>query len=544
MKVNESIFRDYDIRGIVGRDLDEQFAEVFGKAFGTYLIRRGTGEVIVGYDARESSPSYWENCITGLLSCGVNVIRVGMITSPMMYWARKFYKQSFSANKQSFSANKQSFSANKQSFSANKNLSFAQNLDSRSARIKQSLRSSSFDKSSTVRLRPNRLRTAGLEIDGQDIGGLIITASHNPPEFNGFKPAIGTGAMFGKGIQDLKGLMISEDFVSGSGKVTDREIFKDYLQDICSKIKITRPISVVVDCGNSTAGPYAPKVLEALGVSVKELFCDVDPKFPNHPPDPENPAAYPAIVNLMRGGEYDMGLLFDGDADRLGAVDSGGNIVRGDQITALCARKVLKDKPGAKILFEVQCSKSATDDVEKNGGKSVLIRVGHSYIEQALISEKAELAGETSGHVFFADRWYGFDDAIYAAARLVEYISETGKTLSELVGSLPKYISVPKTRITAPDERKFAIVEELKKYFLENEIFEKIGSPKLLDIDGVRLEWEDGWVVVRASNTQSALTLRAEATTEKRLDELKGVVEDALEKYKSEGINLEWGRTD
>ena len=499
MKVNESIFRDYDIRGIVGRDLDEQFAEVFGKAFGTYLIRRGTGEVIVGYDARESSPSYWENCITGLLSCGVNVIRVGMITSPMMYWARKFYKQS--------------------------------------------LRSSSFDKSSTVRLRPNRLRTAGLEIDGQDIGGLIITASHNPPEFNGFKPAIGTGAMFGKGIQDLKGLMISEDFVSGSGKVTDREIFKDYLQDICSKIKITRPISVVVDCGNSTAGPYAPKVLEALGVSVKELFCDVDPKFPNHPPDPENPAAYPAIVNLMRGGEYDMGLLFDGDADRLGAVDSGGNIVRGDQITALCARKVLKDKPGAKILFEVQCSKSATDDVEKNGGKSVLIRVGHSYIEQALISEKAELAGETSGHVFFADRWYGFDDAIYAAARLVEYISETGKTLSELVGSLPKYISVPKTRITAPDERKFAIVEELKKYFLENEIFEKIGSPKLLDIDGVRLEWEDGWVVVRASNTQSALTLRAEATTEKRLDELKGVVEDALEN-KSEGINLEWGRTD
>ncbi|MDP2632135.1 MAG: phosphomannomutase/phosphoglucomutase [Candidatus Curtissbacteria bacterium] len=469
MKVNEAIFRDYDIRGIVGRDLDEQFANIFGKAFGTYLIRKGTGEVIVGYDARETSPSYFRSCVDGLLSCGINVIRVGMITSPMMYWARKFY-----------------------------------------------------------------------QIDG----GLIITASHNPPEFNGFKPASGNGALFGEAIQDLKRLMMSEDFVSGNGKASDREIFADYKGDICSKVKITRPVSVVVDCGNSTAGPYAPKVLEALGVSVRELFCNVDPKFPNHPPDPENPAAYPAIVDLMRGGEYDIGLLFDGDADRLGAVDGGGNVVRGDQITALCARKVLEDKPGAKVLFEVQCSKSATDDVEKNGGKSVLVRVGHSYIEQALIDEKAELAGETSGHVFFVDRWYGFDDAIYAACRLVEYVSEVGKTLSELVETLPKYISVPKTRITAPDSRKFEIVEELKKYFFGGKVFEKIGSPKLLDIDGIRLEWDDGWIVVRASNTQPALTLRAEAKTEKRLEELKKLMEDALLVYKSEGVKLEWGRTD
>lgn len=469
MKVNEAIFRDYDIRGIVGRDIDENFAEVFGRAFGTYLLEKGTKEVLVGFDARESSPAYFQKCVSGLLSCGINVIRLGMITSPMMYWARKFYK-----------------------------------------------------------------------IDG----GLIITASHNPPEFNGFKPASGNGALFGEAIQDLKRLMMSEDFVSGEGKASDREIFADYKNDICSKVKITRPVSVVVDCGNSTAGPYAPKVLEALGVSVRELFCDVDGKFPNHPPDPENPAAYPAIVEIMKSGEYDMGLLFDGDADRLGAVDGGGNVVRGDQITALCARKVLEDKPGAKVLFEVQCSKSATDDVEKNGGKSILIRVGHSYIEQALIDEKAELAGETSGHVFFVDRWYGFDDAIYAAVRLVEYVGEVGKTLSELVETLPKYISVPKTRITASDSRKFEIVEELKKYFLEGEVFEKIGSPKLLDIDGVRLEWDDGWIVVRASNTQPALTLRAEAKTEKRLEELKKLMEDALLKYKSEGVDLEWGRTD
>lgn len=462
MQVNEAIFRDYDIRGLVDGDIDENFARVFGQAFGTYLIRRGTRDVLVGYDARESSPKYYEACQEGLLATGASVIRMGLSTSPMMYWARKFYK-----------------------------------------------------------------------IDG----GLVITASHNPPEFNGFKPASGHGALFGEEIQKIKKLMISEDFASGQGAVRGQEIFSQYVKDIKSKVKITRRLSVVVDCGNSTAGSYAPAVLEALGVAVERLFCDIDPKFPNHPPDPENPAAYPKIQELIRAGRYDMGLLFDGDADRLGAVDGEGNVVRGDQITALCARRVLEDKPGAKILFEVQCSKSATDDVESHGGMAILTRVGHSYIEQALLTQKAELAGETSGHVFFVDRWYGFDDAIYAACRLVEFVAESGKSLKELVGSLPKYISVPKTRITAPDERKFGIVGELKDFFAQK-------GYKINDTDGVRLEWDDGWAVVRASNTQPALTLRAEAKTEVRLEEIKKIMEAALEKYKAEGVDLEWGRTD
>lgn len=478
MKVNESIFRDYDIRGIVEKDIDEEFAEVFGKAFGTYLLRKGTRKVLVGYDARESSPRYYERSVRGLLSTGVDVVRVGMVTSPMMYWARKYY-----------------------------------NID----------------------------------------GGLVITASHNPPEFNGFKPASGHGAMFGEGIQDLKRLMISEDFETGAGKVSEKEIFEEYKGDIKSRVNVGRPLSVIVDCGNSTAGPFAPVVLEAIGVKVERLFCDIDPKFPNHPPDPENPAAYPKIQEMIKNGKHDMGLLFDGDADRLGAVDGEGNIVRGDQITALCARKVLEDKPGGKILFEVQCSKSATDDVENHGGRAILIRVGHSYIEQALLKEKAQLAGETSGHVFFVDRWYGFDDAIYAAARLVEYVAESGQSLKELVDSLPKYVSVPKTRIKAPDNRKFEIVAELKKYFTDLSLRHSRvypdggregGNLNLLTIDGVRLEWEDGWAVVRASNTQPALTLRAEAKTEERLEQIKKIMEDALEKYQSEGVNLEWGRTD
>ena len=215
--------------------------------------------------------------------------------------------------------------------------------------------------------------------------------------------------------------------------------------------------------------------------------------------------------------------------------------MRGDQITALCARRVLADNPGAKILFEVQCSKSGIDDVASHGGEPILIRVGHSYIEEALIRQKAALAGETSGHVFFVDRWYGFDDAIYAAARLVEYVAASGKSLKELVDSLPKYVSVPKTRIKAPDERKFTIVGELKQYFSSPNI---PNHPKLVTIDGVRLEWVDGWAVVRASNTQPALTLRAEAKTAARLEEIKKIMEEALEKYKSEGVNLEWGRTD
>lgn len=462
MQVNEAIFRDYDIRGLVDTDIDENFAKVFGQAFGTYLRRRGTRDVLVGYDARESSPKYYEACNLGLISTGINVIRMGLVTAPMMYWARKFFS-----------------------------------------------------------------------IDG----GLVITASHNPPEYNGFKPASGQGALFGEEIQKIKRLVLQEDFERGQGNASDREIFDQYASDIKSKIKVTRQLSVIVDCGNSTAGPYAPVVLEGLGVKVERLFCDIDPEFPNHPPDPENPAAYPAIQELTHSGKYDMGLLFDGDADRLGAVDGEGNVVRGDQITALCARRVLADKPGGKVLFEVQCSKSATDDVEAHGGRAILIRVGHSYIEQALLTAKAELAGETSGHVFFVDRWYGFDDAIYAAARLVEYVAESGKSLKELVASLPKYISVPKTRITAPDERKFAIVGELKDFFGQK-------GYKINDTDGVRLEWDDGWAVVRASNTQPALTLRAEAKTEARLEEIKKIMEEALEKYKSEGVNLEWGRTD
>ena len=483
MKVNEAIFRDYDIRGIVGEDIDEKFAYCFGQAFGTYLVRKGAREALVGFDARESSQSYYDECIKGILTAGVNVLRIGMVTSPMMYWARKYYK-----------------------------------------------------------------------IDG----GLSITASHNPPEFNGFKPASGGGSLFGEEIQKLKRLMIDEDFVKGQGEVSEREIFNEYKNDIASKVKLSRKLKVIVDCGNSTGGPYAPKVIEEIGAEVEELFCDIDFAQPNHPPNPQDPRAYLQIVRMTKNGNYDCGLVFDGDADRLGVVDNKGNIVWGDQITALCARKILEDKPGALILFELQCSKSATDDVQNHGGKVKLIRVGHSYIEEALRREKAELAGEISGHIFFADRWYGFDDAIYAACRFLEYVAESAKTVEELVDSLPKYVSAPLTRIFAPDERKFEIVEELKGYFKNLSLSHSRPSPviptkagiglnsggnlKMLTIDGVRLEWKDGWAVVRASNTQPQLTLRAEATSEARLEEIKNIVEEALEPYKKEGVKVEWGK--
>lgn len=465
MKVNEAIFRDYDIRGIVGEDIGEEFAKGFGKAFGTYLWRKGTKDVLVGYDARESSPSYFDAAVDGLASTGVHVIKIGMVTSPMMYWARKFWR-----------------------------------------------------------------------IDG----GLVITASHNPPEFNGFKCASGGGALYGQEIQKLKELMISEDFVKGIGKIEEKPIVEDYFADIKLKISLARPrlarrLSVIVDCGNSTAGPFAPVIIERLGVKVERLFCDIDPTFPNHPPDPVDPRAYPTIKEKIKNSKFDLGLLFDGDGDRLGVVDSQGNIVRGDQVTALCARRILGDKPGSLIIFELQCSKSAIDDVRAHGGKTLLSRVGHSYIEEALAREEAELAGETSGHIFFADRWYGFDDAIYAACRLLEYVAESGKSLGELVESMPKYVSTAQTRIAAPEERKFAIVSELKDYFAKK-------GYKMLTIDGVRLEWDDGWAVVRASNTQPQLTLRAEAKDEKRLGQIKRIMEEALLPYNGEGVELEWGK--
>lgn len=464
MKVNETIFRDYDIRGIVGDDLDDNFAYCFGQAFGTYLARKGVKSALVGYDARKSSPSYYEQAVKGLTSSGRDVIRIGLVTSPMMYWARKFYK-----------------------------------------------------------------------IDG----GLNITASHNPPEFNGFKPASGGGALFGEEIQKLKRLMISSDFEKGQGKVSEKNIFSEYKSDIVSKVKLSRKLRVIVDCGNSTGGPYAPKIIEAIGADVSELFCDIDFSQPNHPPNPQDPRAYPQIVDKVKGGKYDCGLVFDGDADRLGVVDNRGNIIWGDQITALCARKILGDKPGSLILFELQCSKSATDDVENHGGKVKLIRVGHSYIEEALRKEKAELAGEISGHIFFSDRWYGFDDAIYAACRFLEYVAAQNESVEQLVNSLPKYVSAPLTRIFAPEDRKFAIIEELKKNFSSPDIPD---HPNLLTIDGVRLEWSDGWAVVRASNTQPQLTLRAEANTGARLEEIKSIVEESLAPYAKEGVKVEWGK--
>ena len=270
MKVNEAIFRDYDIRGIVDEDLNVEFAEVFGKAYGTFLKKKGVSEALVGYDARESSPEYFEACVKGLISTGVDVVKIGMVTSPMLYWARKYYKKN---------------------------------------------------------------------------GAVAITASHNPPEYNGFKPCFGNGAMFGEGLQELMRLMQSEDFETGEGKVSEKEIFEEYKADIASKIKLKKPLKVIVDSGNATAGPTAPKVIEAIGAQVTELFCDLDPKFPNHPPDPVDPRAYPQIVEMIKGGDWDLGLLFDGDADRLGVVDADGEVIRGDQITALCARKVLEDKP-------------------------------------------------------------------------------------------------------------------------------------------------------------------------------------------------------
>lgn len=460
MKVNEAIFRDYDIRGIVGEDLSDEFAEVFGRAYGTFLRRKGVLETLVGYDARESSPKYFEACVRGVISTGVDVIKIGMVTTPMLYWSRKFYKKN---------------------------------------------------------------------------GAVAITASHNPPEYNGFKPCFGNGAMFGQGLQDLKDLMISEGFETGEGKVSEQEIFEDYKADIASKVKLSKPLSVIVDCGNATGGPYVPAVLEAIGAKVEPLFCDIDPKFPNHPPDPVDPRAYPQIVEKIKAGKYDAGLVFDGDVDRLGVVDSEGNIIRGDQITALCARKILKETPGALIEFELQCSKSATDDVVNHGGKFKLIRVGHSYIEEALLNDHAQLAGETSGHIFFADRWYGFDDALYAACRFLEVVAETGKSVKELIDSLPRYVSTPQTRVFAPDDRKFEIIKELQNYFREK-------GEDVITIDGVRLEWEDGWTVIRASNTQPQLTMRAEAITEERLSDIKKIVEEALIPYEKEGVKVEWGK--
>jgi len=447
-----SIFREYDIRGIVGKDLTPALAEHIGLAYGTRAAKSGATSVAVARDGRTSAIEMRDAVIKGITACGVDVVDIGVCPTPLLYFA---------------------------------------------------------------------LFTLPVG------GGVMVTASHNPPEYNGFKLSIGKASMHGADIQSLKDDIDHRRFVTAqrSGQVSECTIIPAYLayiQRAFAGLNADR-IRVVVDCGNGMGGLVGPDALRLLGCGVTAMYVEVDGRFPNHPPDPTVVANLQDLIRKVRETKAHVGVAYDGDADRIGVVDERGEILWGDKLMVLFARDILKAKPGATIISEVKASQTFYDDVAKRGGRPIMWKTGHSLIKAKMKEEDAALAGEMSGHMFFADRYFGYDDAVYASCRLIEILAKAGHPLSSLLADLPPTIATPEIRVDCPDDIKFQVVEAAKK--------ELAREYNIIDIDGVRVLFPDGWGLIRASNTQPALVLRFEATTENALSRIREVVESQVRKH-------------
>ncbi|MFA5801778.1 MAG: phosphomannomutase/phosphoglucomutase [Thermoleophilia bacterium] len=454
--INSHIFREYDVRGLVGKDLDIATVELLGKGYGTYIKSFGYNEAIIGRDNRPSSAPFRDALISGITSTGCDVIDVGELPTPAFYFSLQEYGKQ---------------------------------------------------------------------------AGVMITGSHNPPQYNGFKLCRGHGTIYGEEIQKLRSIIEEGVFPAGEGKVAMADPVPAYVEYIAASIKVEHPLKVVVDAGNGVGGRVAPGLLRQLGCEVVELYCELDGNFPNHFPDPTVPANLEDLIATVAREGADMGVSFDGDADRIGAVTDTGEIIWGDQMMILFARDILEFNPGGTIIFEVKCSQALIEDIEAHGGKPLMWKTGHSLIEAKIREEKALLAGEMSGHIYFADRYFGYDDAIYAACRLVEFVSRKGAKLSELLSDVPTYYATPEMRIESTDDEKFAIVDAVKEEFSrDNEV---------IDIDGVRVVFPDGWGLVRASNTSPVVVVRCEAKTPERRDEIQQLILSKLKKFPSVASNLE-----
>jgi phosphomannomutase/phosphoglucomutase len=357
-------------------------------------------------------------------------------------------------------------------------------------------------------------------------GGVMITGSHNPPEYNGIKTVCGPGTLHGEQIQQVLKLIQGNDFESGAGTVKEVDAATPYVEEIASQFQFTRRVKVALDAGNGTAGPVFHRILERLNVEPVELFFEMDGRFPNHHPDPTMPENLRDLAKAVRKEKAELGIAFDGDADRIGALDEKGNVVYGDMLLLIFGREILSRKPGATFIGEVKCSQIMYDKLAELGGNPVMYKTGHSLIKAKMKQAQAELAGEMSGHMFFADRYYGFDDALYAACRLLEIVAKSGKPLSAQLEGVPKTVSTPELRVDCPDDKKFLVVEKVA------EIVRK--RHQVVDVDGVRVPFAQGWGLVRASNTQPVLVMRFEATSEKLLNEYRSEIEEIVERAKKE----------
>ncbi len=363
--------------------------------------------------------------------------------------------------------------------------------------------------------------------------GVMVTASHNPPEYNGFKLAHGFGTLYGEQIQEVRRLAEAGARVDGQGSVRQVDVLPAYRAAVRDRVKLgPRRLRVVVDCGNGTASVVAPAVLRDLGAEVVELYCESDPSFPHHHPDPVDPRNLQDLIRAVTAEGADVGVGFDGDGDRIGVVDDRGRIVWGDELMILFWREILPRYPGAQAIVEVKCSQALVDEIRRLGGRPFFYRTGHSLIKAKMKEIGAVFTGEMSGHMFFADEWYGFDDAVYAAARLLRILSHTDRPLSLLLADVPRYYATPEVRVPCPDDRKFAVVDQLVRQFKQRY--------EVVDVDGARVLFPDGWGLVRASNTQPVLVVRAEGTTPEALKRIQRTLEEALKQFPEVG-RVDWG---
>jgi phosphomannomutase/phosphoglucomutase len=445
--MNPNIFREYDIRGIVGRHLTDETVAVLARALGTFFRKSNAKKIAIGYDARISSPRFCDLLTQGFTETGCDVLLIGRVPTPVLY---------------------------------------------------------------------HTVFTRGVD------GGVMITGSHNPPDHNGFKICLGKDALFGSQIQEIKEIALSGEFTSGAGTVEKLDVLDDYCRDIVSRVSVgERKLRVVIDAGNGMGGVTAVPVYRELCVELTELFTEPDSTFPNHHPDPTVEENLDDLIRAVREGSADLGIAFDGDGDRIGVVDETGRIIWGDELMVLFSRAVLQERPGAAIIAEVKCSQTLFDDIAAHGGQAIMWKAGHSLIKAKMKETKAALAGEMSGHIFFADRFYGFDDATYAGGRLIEILSKTDKPLSALLADLPKTFSTPELRVDCPDETKFDVVKRIAEDFAR--------THNVITIDGARILFDHGWGLVRASNTQAILVLRFEADSDEHLAEMRRTVEAKVE---------------
>ena len=351
--------------------------------------------------------------------------------------------------------------------------------------------------------------------------GAMITASHNPPEYNGFKLMNGSDSIHGEGLQEIRTIIEKQDFSEGNGKVDKADVLTPYKRFLVKNIEITDNVRIGIDAGNGTGGTTALPVLRELGCEVRDLYCDMDGNFPNHEADPTVKKNLTDLIELVKTEKLDLGVGYDGDGDRIGVVDENGSVIYGDQLMVIFAREILERKPGATFISEVKCSMNMYNDIEQKGGRAVMWKTGHSLIKKKMKEENAELAGEMSGHMFFKDRYFGYDDALYATLRLLEIITKEKTSVSGLLKDLPETFTTPEIRVECPDDKKFEVVRAVTEHFQKER--------EVIDIDGMRALFDGGWGLVRASNTQPALVLRFEAKTEQKLEQIRTAVESVLE---------------